>query len=689
MHSFGRTIKLVLLAAVAMVLLSSSASAAEIIGSRVQAESVTTAITTNQYFSSAEPKDGNTPNTSRINSNGTVNYPVTIPSGASASAVVVRSRSASTSTGSVNLTVVVDGVDQPAKTITKTERTFATRTWNLSTALGAGSHTIGLKATNTTTANRAISDYFYLDGTSGPPPDTTPPDATPPDTSITSGPAEGSTDIDGDVSFAFSGSDDVGVASFECEMDGAAFAACTSPQAYSALSDGAHTFSVMAKDAAGNVDASPAVRNFSVARPAPISHQARSASDFVDSIGVVVHIPSRSTPYGDYAGRVKPALDELDVRHVRDAAVALSNSTVWGRYSDLCQILGIHLTLNINKALWPTAPTAAQLNTMLSQANCGAGQTAIEAWEGSNEYNNGRTDSAWVDELEAYQQDSFNSVNGSNRPDLPLLAAPLGKETGMYPPEYVNLDLSGTSDANNMHSYPGGNAPTYGNPSDPPGYSLLFNRDIPVAEQIGAPGRDLYSTETGYTTADGITVEVNDTAKGRYTPRLSFEYFNAGIERHFHYQLLDHLNSGLSHPQSHYGLIDYSGVPKESFRSLENLIDVVDEPDVENPGTLSYAIRDALPTTHSTLLAAPNGVFYLALWQEVVSYDKAADVTVEPPDDEVTIDFGQSRTIEVYPVNDIVSSGPSDDADTHPSRTVTATSITEPIEDEVKVFRIG
>ena len=78
-------------------------------------------------------------------------------------------------------------------------------------------------------------------------------DLTTPETLITSGPAPLTT-LD-DAVFTFQ-SNDAG-ATFECSLDGSAFAACASPVAYADFADGTHVFSVRARDAAGNVDASP------------------------------------------------------------------------------------------------------------------------------------------------------------------------------------------------------------------------------------------------------------------------------------------------------------------------------------------------------------------------------------------------------------------------------------------------
>ncbi len=85
-------------------------------------------------------------------------------------------------------------------------------------------------------------------------------DTTPPDTTITGGPANSSTSGP-TVSFTFSS--EAG-ATFQCRMDSGSFSACTSPFTATALTDGSHTFQVRALDAAGNVDASPATRTWTV-----------------------------------------------------------------------------------------------------------------------------------------------------------------------------------------------------------------------------------------------------------------------------------------------------------------------------------------------------------------------------------------------------------------------------------------
>ena len=87
-----------------------------------------------------------------------------------------------------------------------------------------------------------------------------PVDNTPPETAIDSGPA--GTVNSSSASFSFSSSEPN--STFECQLDGAPFGACSSPKDYTGLSDGEHTFGVRATDAAGNTDSTPANRTWRV-----------------------------------------------------------------------------------------------------------------------------------------------------------------------------------------------------------------------------------------------------------------------------------------------------------------------------------------------------------------------------------------------------------------------------------------
>lgn len=86
-----------------------------------------------------------------------------------------------------------------------------------------------------------------------------------PDTTITSGPS-GRTNSTS-AAFDFDASETG--ATFECSLDGEPFAACGAPAEYAGLLEGAHDFRVRAVDAAGNRDASPATRSWSVDTTTP------------------------------------------------------------------------------------------------------------------------------------------------------------------------------------------------------------------------------------------------------------------------------------------------------------------------------------------------------------------------------------------------------------------------------------
>lgn len=85
-------------------------------------------------------------------------------------------------------------------------------------------------------------------------------DLTPPGTTIFAGPSGAMPAASASVTFTSSEAD----VAFTCSLDGAAFTPCTSPANLMALAQGSHTFAVLATDAAGNSDGSPATASWTV-----------------------------------------------------------------------------------------------------------------------------------------------------------------------------------------------------------------------------------------------------------------------------------------------------------------------------------------------------------------------------------------------------------------------------------------
>jgi hypothetical protein len=90
-------------------------------------------------------------------------------------------------------------------------------------------------------------------------------DSAAPDTTIVTGPTGAVATNTG--SFTFTSPD--ATATFECRVDANGFVPCVAPLDLTALSNGLHTFQVRAKDAAGNVDASPATASWTVTASTP------------------------------------------------------------------------------------------------------------------------------------------------------------------------------------------------------------------------------------------------------------------------------------------------------------------------------------------------------------------------------------------------------------------------------------
>jgi hypothetical protein len=114
--------------------------------------------------------------------------------------------------------------------------------------LGDGTHTFAVQPTDAAGNTGATSSHGWkIDGTA-------------PETTLGSGPRSGTTALS--ATFTFSASEP---AAFECKLDSAAFAPCTSPKSHASLARREHTFEVRAIDAAGNPDPTPAIHRWTIA----------------------------------------------------------------------------------------------------------------------------------------------------------------------------------------------------------------------------------------------------------------------------------------------------------------------------------------------------------------------------------------------------------------------------------------
>ena len=346
---------------------------------------------------------------------------------------------------------------------------------------------------------------------------------------------------------------------------------------------------------------------------------ARSADAFVNSIGVGTHLRYVDTAYGNYDTLIKPKLQELGVRHIRDGG---KNLEFYRRLNDLAT-LGIKSTLVMDSrdGITPENVVTEAIQPVLS---------SIEAVEGPNEWDVQPQltykDQAFPEGLRAYQDELYAAVKGEpTTAALPVLMPSLA--IPYYAPRLGSL---ASADLGNMHSYAGGNLPSQD----------LDTKWLPLTQAVTGPDKPIVATECGWHNAtNDLTASqpgISELAAAKYVPRLYLEYFNRGIQRSFLYELINEHQDTTQ--EQNFGLLRNNGSPKPAFDSLKNLIALLQDPGPEfAPQALSYSLSDNNANVHHTLLQKRDGRFYLILWNEVPSFDLQTKLDVYAPKPEVTV----------------------------------------------------
>jgi hypothetical protein len=384
--------------------------------------------------------------------------------------------------------------------------------------------------------------------------------------------------------------------------------------------------------------------------------QARKADQFVDSMGINVHMEYGNTPYKNYAA-INERLLSLGMRHFRDEINDADPSFV----SELRRIGELGYTLcGLIEGGNDYPPLGTKLEASAVVPMIRHLLPTIVAVEGPNEPDN----SSFAYDGVPYPQGAINEsedlwkiVKGSlETRALPVVVMSEGNPENFTQLAAITPPPIDYATYGNMHAYQAGGV----------GDHLLARLYIPYSRDLTGSDR-LWTTEMGYHNntqylSDEEQQGVSQRASAIYLPIAFLSGFNHGVMRTFCYELIDEsydpdLESGSG--EGHYGLLNYDGSPKPAYSALKNLIALLRERKVKDfqPGSLRIDFSGAPSTMGYTLLEKSSGHYYLALWNDIKVYRTATSASdpgkdLYPPSVAVTLRFSAPQTFVVYAPND-------------------------------------
>ncbi len=335
---------------------------------------------------------------------------------------------------------------------------------------------------------------------------------------------------------------------------------------------------------------------------------ARSSDSFVDSMGVNIHCA-----FGMYVTNwqaVTDAVGDIGFRTVRDIPYNTdrlnSLTAATGAKLDIIAQNGWQIgAFDVTTSFDPMWAQIKQLN------HVGYLELPNEP-EGLDN---------WVSQLHTWTTKLYDTA----RADPSFATTPIIATT-VYNTSAI-ADLTAYLDYGNMHSYPAGFLPTN-----------AMAGNIALAQRLTG-SKPIIATETGYNNAylndtNIYSPGVTESASAKYLPRVFLEFFNAGIVKTFSYELVDsYVDATLKDQESHFGILRSDFSYKPAAVALKNLITLLKDPGSDfTPSSLDYSIAGGNADLRHTLLQKRDGTFWLAVWQEVLSYDPStrSDLVISP-----------------------------------------------------------
>jgi hypothetical protein len=364
-----------------------------------------------------------------------------------------------------------------------------------------------------------------------------------------------------------------------------------------------------------------------------------SADEFVDSIGINIHLHNGNTLYGNFPV-IFGALRDLGIRHTRDGLINTTWQEYYRRHTQLAAS-GMH-------CLFITGPedTATQIRGFTEKV---AG--AMEGFEAPNEYDNSG-DSDWAVKLSAYMP-RLKSVAASI--SLPGKIPVVGPALVTPDADRKVPGLAASFDEANMHNYFGGHNPGTAGWGDNGYGSISWN--VALSEKAWGK-KPIITTETGYLTDVHAEQSIDEAVQAVYTPRIFLEQTLHGILRTYLYELADG-NNIIPLNERSFGLIRNDGSRKPAFEALQRLIGLLSDPGPAfHPTQVFLQLGPAVPELHHLLFEKRNGVFYLAFWLEDSSFDQKTkkETAVKPVSVTVRVQ-NRIRSAHLFSLDPAVSAG--------------------------------
>jgi hypothetical protein len=360
----------------------------------------------------------------------------------------------------------------------------------------------------------------------------------------------------------------------------------------------------------------------------PPSGDVMAADDFVGRIGVNTHFAFTWDPsYANY---------RTIVQLMKDANIRVAREHVYyepGHPNDTQRLkIFRHLVANgikiscivDDRFTGMNHTTAAKIDYINRQSN-----NACIYFEGLNEpdLQAGWTTSAIV----RSQQALFNAVNGSGRPDIPVLGPSIVLKTSA---QTLGTSFNAYTDKGNMHPYQQDNRPSLTTDN------MRARLD---AQRAMTPGQPLVSTESGWDTNTAGSFDgksVNENVQSKYSLRsIFYSLYEADFERVILYEMLD--ENSKTGDEAHYGLLHADLSPKPAYTSLKRLTTLLAEPNAPafTPKGLSYSLSGSTTNVKAYVLQKSNGRHYLVLYQDIAAWDTIANTKTSTPLARVTVNL--------------------------------------------------